>query len=228
MHRIVIAVLLLSACAKSSERPVERLLIRSAQLVATVERVEGVERALSTSVEALGGFMTSSEQGSALTLSFRVPVTELDAALAEVASLAKRVESRQVKGDDVTEESVDLEAQLLNLEATRARLRSLLEKSATVDEALHVSKALSETQGEFERLNGRAEFLRKSVALASVTVSFIPEATTDWRPLEVARGSVHALVQFAHALGSLAIVVVVFTPVWAPIALLIRRRRRAA
>lgn len=228
MRKIIALVsgLLVISCAQADRVPVERLLVRSAQVVAEVERLDGVEAALRARVEALGGFMTNSEHSRSLTLSFRVPSARLDAALADVEAIAKRVDSRQVKGEDFTEEFVDLHSQIANLEATRTRLRGLLEKSSNVDEALHVNKALSEVQGELEKLTGRAEFLRRSGELATVTVSFIPDdvAASEWRPLEVARVSAHGLLLFVQAIASLLIALAVFSPVWGPIAFLLRKK----
>lgn len=225
---VTLLVLFLVSCAQQSA-PVERILVRTAQVRALVQSVDGLEDRLRTKVEALGGFMTGSQHDSELTVSFRVPTAKLESALGEIESMAKRVESRQVKGEDFTEEYVDSQAQLANLEATRERLRGLLERASSVEEALKVNTALTEVQGQIEKLSGRTAYLKQAAALSSVTVSFVPERVASaWRPLEVASESAHALGAIAQLLVNTVIVFAVFSPLWAPIVWLIRRRRPSA
>lgn len=225
---VMLLVLFLVSCAKQRE-PVERILVRTAQVRALVQSVDGLEDRLRTKVEALGGFMTGSEHDELLTLSFRVPTAKLETALSEIEAMSKRVESRQVKGEDFTEEYVDSQSQLANLEATRERLRGLLERSSSVEEALKVNTALSDVQGQIEKLAGRTTYLKQAAALSSVTVSFVPEqSVAAWRPLEVATNSAHALGAIAQVLANLVIVTVVFSPLWAPVVWFVRRRRARA
>ena len=220
---------------------IQRLIVKTAEFRILVERVEGVEPKLQRKVEELGGFIVKAEKagtGDSATLSFtfRVPADKFDAALAGVESLAKRVDYRKVSGEDVTEEFVDLDAQLKNLEATRNRLVGFLEKAQKVEDALDVNRALTDIQGQIERIQGRMKYLRQSAALSTVSVDFYPESRTPvveeggWRPAEVARRALRALLAFFKFLANLAIVVAVFAPVWLPLYLLLRwwRKRRRA
>jgi hypothetical protein len=136
----------------------------------------------------------------------------------------------------VTEEYVDLDAQLRNLEATRNRLLGFLEKAVKVEDALEVNRALTDIQGQIERIQGRMKYLKQSAALSTVTVTFYPESKTPvveegaWRPAEVARRALRALLGFFKFLANLAIVLAIFAPVWLPLYLLLRwwRKRRRA
>jgi len=49
----------------------------------------------------------------------------------------------QCSGQDVTDEYVDLQSRLGNLEATRDRIRTFLDQAQTVDEALRVNEQLA-------------------------------------------------------------------------------------
>lgn len=227
----LVAWVLLGSCAKSSMDAPARLLVRGATLQLLVASLDGLEAKVARDVEALGGFTTSSElsgtgDGAALSVAFRVPAAKLDEAMHAVEAHAHRVESKQLRGDDFTEAFVDLESQRTNLTATRDRLLALLEKSARVEDALAVNKGLSEVQGELEKLEGRMKYLRQAAALSTVTVTFRPESSVgEWRPVEVARTSARALLAVLQFLGSALIVVLVFSPVWAPLAWVLRRKR---
>lgn len=229
MAKRVIFLFLLAACSHATDSTPARLIVRSANLRGFVERLDGIENAIRDRVAALDGFITNSEQSDGvLTVVFRVPSKQLEFALSEVSKLATRVDSRQLRGEDFTEEYVDLEAQRVNLTATRARLLALLEHASKVDDALAVNRGLTEVQGQLEHLAGRMKYLEQAGALSTVSVTFEPEhSAADWRPLEVARRSLHGLVSVLQALANLGIAVAVFSPLWGSAWWLLRRARRA-
>lgn len=229
------------AGALAGEPAVQRLIVKTAEFRILVETVEGVEPKLQKKVEELGGFIVRAEKSgsgdqASLTFTFRVPAERFDEAVMAVEALAKRVDYRKIGGEDVTEEYVDLDAQLRNLEATRNRLLGFLEKAVRVDDALEVNRALTDIQGQIERIQGRMKYLRQSAALSTVTVTFYPESKTPvveegaWRPAEVARRALRALLGFFKFLANLAIVLAIFAPVWLPLYLWLRwwRKRRKA
>jgi hypothetical protein len=219
-----------TASDQAATLPSQRLVIRNANLSITVDSVREAEVAVRAKAAELGGYVVSSqtsgdEQYSFATVVFRVPAQRFDEALAGVQGLARRVHSRTVTGDDVTEEYVDLEARLRTLEATRDRLLELLERSQRVEDALSVNTALTDVQGQVELVKGRMQYLKQSASLSTITVELQPVPVTPivdedaWRPLEVARVALRELVGFGQGLLNLAIVLLVWTPVWLPLLL---------
>jgi len=235
---------LIAACARSASpsaagaaggvRPTDRLIVRTAELDAQVDKLEGVETRLTTAVTELGGFVTRSETSGTdddarLVVTLRVPDARLDAALTTLESLASHVEHRRLSGEDVTAEDVDLDAQRENLAAARDRLLALLQRAATATEALDVNRALTEVQGQLEQVQGRLKLLRQSAAMATLVATFTERPATgfgSWRPLEVTRSALVALGVLARGMANVAIVSLVFVPVWGPVVLLLRRRQR--
>ena len=188
------------ACgSRTPDASTARILVRGATVRALVETLDGLEATLTQKVAALDGFTTGSEltgtgNNAALTVVYRVPAAKLDVAMTTLESLATRVDSRQVKGEDFTEEYVDLEAQRTNLTATRDRLLVLLEKATKVEDALEVNKGLTEVQGQLEKLAGRTKYLQQASALSTVTATFYP--------LEVARVALSSLLAVLQFLGA--------------------------
>ncbi|HEX5688675.1 MAG TPA: DUF4349 domain-containing protein, partial [Roseiflexaceae bacterium] len=218
---------------------IDRLVIKTADLSLQVESVRDAEAAVRAKVQALGGYVVKAENSGAdesmtAQITFRVPAQRFDEALSGMQGLAKKVLGRTVSGDDVTEEFVDLQSRLRNLEATRARLATFLDKAATVEEALKVNESLSQIQGEIEQVKGRTEYLKQSAALSTVTVALSPVPTVapiveegGWQPLVVARGALRDLIELGQGLANVAIVLLVWTPLWLPLLLLglwVRRR----
>jgi hypothetical protein len=216
----------------------DRMVIKTADISLQVESVREAETAVRAKVQELGGYVVRAENSGSddeLTarITFRVPAQRFDEALAGVQGLARKVLSRTVSGDDVTEEFVDLQSRLRNLEATRDRLLTFLEKAATVEEALKVNESLSQVQGEVEQVRGRMEYLKQSAALSTVTVALLPVPAIapiveegGWQPLAVARGALRELVELGQGLVNVAIVLLVWTPVWLPFVALVWWLRR--
>lgn len=220
---------------------VERLIVKTAELRLLVESVDPVEPKLRQKVQEFGGFVVTAEKsgtGDSATLSFtfRVPVEKFDAALSAVEAMAKRVDYRKVSGQDVTEEYVDLDAQLRNAQATRDRILEILKRAQSVGDVIAVNQELSNVQEKIERLQGKMKYLKQSAALSTVSLYLYPETKTPvveeggWKPMEIVRRSLRALLSFAEFLGGLIIFLAIWTPVWLPLYLLLkwwRKRRRA-
>ena len=186
-----------------------RKIILTANLELVVKETESTVTAIKALVAAEGGFVAAAnvwreENLVRAQLTLRVPAERMDPLLAEIKKLAVRVEREQSGGQDVTEEYIDLEARLRNLEATETELRELLkdvrEKTGEAEQVMAVYRELTRVRGEIERIKGRMQYLDRSAELATVNLSLTergpePIGTPGWQPLQTARRALNALVQ---------------------------------
>ncbi|RRR75977.1 MAG: DUF4349 domain-containing protein [Candidatus Viridilinea halotolerans] len=212
--------------------PSQRIVIKQAHITVQVPNVSEAEAILRTRAEQLGGFVvgvqtTGSDAAMASTITFRVRAEHFDEALSGIEGLAQRVISRNVSGEDVTEEFFDISARLRNLEQTRDRLAELLARADTVEDALQVTQALSDIQGEIERFQGRIKYLQENAALSTITAELRPVPAIapiidedSWQPLIVARNALSSLIGFFQSLVNVGIVLLVWLPIWLPLLLL--------
>lgn len=212
----------------------QRLVIKNASVAVEVDDVAAAESALRARAEQLGGYVVSvqtsgSDEYLASTISFRVPAQRFEEALAGVEGLARKLLSRSVSGDDVTEEFVDLDSRLRNLEATRERLLALLNQATRVEDALQVNQALTDVQGQIEQIQGRMKYLRDSAAFSTITAELRPVPPPPaiiepdgWQPLDVAREALAGLILFGQAVVSVGIVLLVWSPLWLAVGLFVR------
>lgn len=222
--RSLVVVLLSLVCCSRAPEAVKRVVVRGAELRCETSTLDGLEAKVEATTRELGGFLVKTREAeTGLELEVRVPSEKLDLALTALGGLGSRVDSREVHGDDFTEEYVDREGQLRNLTATRERLLALLERADKVDDALAVNRGLVEVQGELEKLQGRVKYLEQSAAMSTIALSFHTGAT-PWRPFEVAKDAAQVLLQLVRVLANMVIVVAVFFPVWAPVMFFVRRR----
>ncbi|MGE5379016.1 MAG: DUF4349 domain-containing protein [Bacteroidota bacterium] len=109
------------------------------------------------------------------TITIGVPVDEFEKVLSKLRGLAIKVTDETAAGDDVTDQYVDLQSQLTNLEATRARIQEFLKDAKTVDEALRINQELSNIEGQIEQIKGQMNYLNDRSAYSTITINLEPE-----------------------------------------------------
>lgn len=87
--------------------------------------------------------------------------------------------SRNISGQDVTEEFVDLQSRLRNAESQAAQLLALMQKAQTVDEILMVQSRLAEVQAQIEQIKGRIQFMGSRTDFATISVSLSESGAAD-------------------------------------------------
>ncbi|MBM3130874.1 MAG: DUF4349 domain-containing protein [Chloroflexi bacterium] len=151
-----------------------RKIIKNAQMTLTVESADTAVDRITGIVGDMRGYITSSrtffEGGmKAATITFAVPVDRFEETLQRVRRLALKVEQESASGQDVTDQYVDLESQVRNLEATADRIRDFLKKAQTVEEALKVNQQLSQVEKEIETIKGKLNYLGDRSAFSTIT-----------------------------------------------------------
>jgi hypothetical protein len=112
------------------------------------------------------------------TMTIGVPVNEFENALRRLRALGLKVQDENASGTDVTDQYVDLESRLRNLEATEARIRTFLDKALTVEESLEVNQKLAEITAQIEQVKGQMNYLRDRSAYSTITVHLSPQIPT--------------------------------------------------
>ncbi|MGH2996791.1 MAG: DUF4349 domain-containing protein [Gaiellaceae bacterium] len=157
---------------------------------------------------SVGGFVVSStaSQGPERrlvmgSLVVRVPEHGYAQAMRGLSRLG-RVVARDERGQDVSQEFVDLEARGRHLEAVERQLLELLDRTDTVAAALAVQSKLNEVQLELEQVRGRLRFLRDQVAFATISLELrergaVPVKADDggaWGIVDAWRTAAHGFV----------------------------------
>ena len=109
------------------------------------------------------------------TLTLGIPVDEFEHALTRLRELSIKVLDETASGEDVTDQYVDLQSQLTNLEATRARIQDFLKDAKTVDEALRINQELANIEAQIEQIKGRMNYISDRSAFSTITINFEPE-----------------------------------------------------
>ena len=221
------------SAAPSPGAQIDRMIIKNGALSLVVKDVKESIKAVSDYAVKQGGFVVSSNvyKNGLIpygTIEVRVPAAKFDAGLTEVKALGEVV-SESANGQDVTEEYVDLDAQLRNLRATEAQFLAIMAKAVKIEDILNVQRELTNVRGDIERLQGRMKYLKQSSDLSTITVNFATDPavlpsydnSTQWKPWAEVKAAARALLEFGKGLVNLLIWLVIFVPIWAIIAVVV-------
>lgn len=232
----------------------DKMILRTASLTIVVKDTEEALEDIESLATQLGGYISDLQTWRlddqlAGTVTLRIPAESFDQARERIKGLALEVEGENVSGQDVTEEYIDLEARLGNLEMAEEELRELLasaqETHKDADSILAIYQEITNVRQQIEQIKGRMQYLENAAALATLTISLTPEEEEEpvvepgWEPLSEARDALRTLVNALKFLANVLVwVVLFFLPLAAILALplvivwliwyLRRRRRRRA
>ena len=148
-------------------------------------------------------------------LTLSVPSSDFEAALDDLRGLGEKVTTDAVRGEDVTEEFVDLESRERNLLAAEESLLALYEKAESVEDTLTVQRELTNVRGEIELVQGRLKYLEERTALSRITLAIEPTPSpgpppSAWDPADVAARAWNASIGVLQGFATAAISALVF------------------
>ncbi|HLJ27776.1 MAG TPA: DUF4349 domain-containing protein [Candidatus Angelobacter sp.] len=160
--------------------PTGPMVIRTAELALTTTDFDQartrMEEILRRHNGYLGDLNVSGTTNSArtLTTTLRVPAGQLDAAMAELKMLG-HVDSESQKGEEVSQQYVDLQARLLNARNSERRLTDLLQRTGKLSDVLEVEQAIESVRENIERMEAEKKNLEKQVAFSTVSLKVVED-----------------------------------------------------
>jgi len=154
----------------------ERLVIYNAELRLEIKDFKKVEKEVEQMIRNQGGYIVqeniyqSEENKMEGTITARIPQDQFHSLLTNLEKLAIKVHARNVTGQDVTEEYVDLEARLKSKQAVEERLYQFIKEAKETKDLLAISNDLARVQEEIEQIKGRMNYLQTQSSFSTVTI----------------------------------------------------------
>lgn len=202
----------------------DREVIRRASLELHASDTRAAFDEIVAMVESVGGFVananvfpTSSEdEQPRVSMTLRVPSAELNQTMTAIKESVDDVVAESQSAEDVTEQFIDLEARLTNLQALETELRALLEEvrmqeNADPEKLLRVFNELSSVRGQIEQIQGQINYLEEATSLATLEVqltqtpSSAPIIDEAWAPAQTVRDAFGDLVNGLQGVADWAI-----------------------
>lgn len=159
---------------------IERKVIRNADLQLEAQDPAAVQERISSIAESKGGYVVESQQSAGegqvkvrdmATMTLRIPADRFAETLNEIRSAGDAVVQETVKGEDVTEEFIDVEARLKAQKALEQQYIEIMKRAYSVEDALYVQSELAEVRGEIEKIEGRKRYLENQSSLSTIKVT---------------------------------------------------------
>jgi len=174
--------------------PAGPMVIRTAELALTAQDFDQTRSKLEDILKRhhgyLGELSVSGAADAARTLSatVRVPADQLDATITELKKLG-HVDSESQKGEEVSQQYVDLQARLANARTTEQTLLDILRhRTGKLSDVLAVEQEIASVREEIERMEAEKKTMEKQVAFSTLNmrvtedykqqVHVVPESTS--------------------------------------------------
>lgn len=204
----------------------DRLIIKTGYLSITVTDVPSAVQSVVRYATERGGFVVSSEISKSslspvATVVVRIPAKEFDGGVTETKKLGE-VKSERVNGQDVTEEYVDLDAQLKNLRAGEQQYLVIMQRAMDIEDVLAVQRELTNIRGQIDGIEGRMKYLKQSASLSTLTVYLstdsdalpVVNSEEQWKPIAVVKDALRSLIELGKGLVNVIIWLVIYIPLW--------------
>ena len=243
----------------------DRDIITTASATVSVDEVDAATRAIANSAVAYGGYVESMSVGSDGTvypvaptdggivydtmpypsptdgawITVRVPAGQLQDVVDELDDVGD-VTATNLSRQDVTAQTIDLEARIEAAQASVDRLTALMAQAQSVADLISAEAALSERQALLESYQQQLEMLDDQVAMSTLSVTVVPDiepVTADpagfgdglaagWNGLVATLNGI--VIALGFLLPWLAVAAVLALIVWGVVRLVRGRRGRRA
>ena len=168
----------------------QRSIIYTGTMQVQVDDVERAARAAIDTVTAAGGFVGGDQRHSEAAdaraeLELRVPAAKFTAVIDELAKLGRQ-QRREVRTQDVTEETIDLDARITSQRARVESARKLLARASSISELISLEGELAKREADLASLEAKKRRLADLTALSTITVAFVgADASTAEQKTEI-------------------------------------------
>ena len=140
----------------------------------------------------------------------------------------------------MTQDYVDLQSRLRNLEAAEQKLIAIMDEASNTEDVLSVYNELVRVQEEIEVIKGRINYFERSARMSLISTELVADEAVQpltiggWEPVGVAKDAVQALINALKFLVNAGIwilifvvpvVLILFVVVFLPVRWIVRRRR---
>lgn len=193
----------------------QRAIIYTGSITVRVPNVDEAATEAASYATGAGGFVGSDKRNSAdgagdATLELRVPAAKFSNVVDRVSHLGKE-QSRGVDTQDVTEETIDVDARIATQQARVNSGRALLARAKSLSDLVMLESELAKREADLASLNAKKHRLADLTALSTITVVLLSPAAVVHQKAADPGGFVGGLKHGWRALvASLSVLLTVF------------------
>lgn len=162
---------------KSEIISTNRKIIHRAELQLNVKNLENTQLTIEKKVSEYGGYIVESnvhresKESISARLTVRIPEQYFQKFLTDAEGEAAEVLNRNVTGEDVTEQYIDLESRVKSKRTVEERLLEFMGKAEKTEDLLKISSDLSNVQEEIELIIGKMKYLENQTSFSTIEIA---------------------------------------------------------
>jgi len=170
---------------QNSSQPVERKIIKEGSITFETDDLQATRQLITTAVAESGGYLAQDNAYNEYDriqhqLVLRIPADKFDTLLNKISASAKKLDSKNISAQDVTEEFIDVQARLKTKKELEKRYLELLKQAKKVDEILNIEREIGTLRSDIESIEGRLKYLTDKVSFGTLTVTFYQKTTASF------------------------------------------------
>lgn len=160
-----------------SEVNTERMIIHKAIIRTNVKELAKAQSNIEQKVKKYGGYIVESnvyqedDQRSSGNIIVRIPEKHFETFLSDAEEEASKVLERNVTGQDVTEQYVDLASRIKSKRVVEERLLAFMSTAEKTEDLLKISSDLAKVQEEIEVTVGKMKYLENQTSFATIELT---------------------------------------------------------
>jgi len=179
--------------------------IDTASLVLLVDNVSDSINNIKNVTLGVDGYITNSniyENGDDLiqgNITIRIPSENFESILNQIKSLAVKVENESTSSDDVTEQIIDIETRIENLEILEEQYRKILKTATKTEDVLKITREINNVRQQIESFEGQLKYINEAVSMSTISVNLKAIADVQvfgltWKPLIILKQALRNMV----------------------------------
>ncbi|MEK5205787.1 DUF4349 domain-containing protein [Psychrobacillus sp. FSL H8-0510] len=163
--------------AEETAAPSTRMIIHQARISTNVKDLKKAQHNMEQRVKDYGGYIVESnvylesDETSSGKMIVRIPEKHFETFLSEAEVEASKVLEKNVTGQDVTEQYVDLSSRVKSKSAVEERLLAFMKDAEKTEDLLKISSDLAKVQEEIEVLVGKIKYLENQTSFSTIELT---------------------------------------------------------
>lgn len=165
------------SATEDREAPNIRMIIHQARISTNVKDLEKAQHNMEQKVKNYDGYIVESnvylesDETSTGKMVVRIPEEHFETFLSEAEAEASKVLEKNVTGQDVTEQYVDLSSRVKSKRAVEERLLAFMKDAEKTEDLLKISTDLAKIQEEIEVLVGKINYLENQTSFSTIELT---------------------------------------------------------
>ncbi|MFZ0578725.1 MAG: DUF4349 domain-containing protein, partial [Psychrobacillus psychrotolerans] len=163
--------------AEETAAPSTRMIIHQARISTSVKDLKKAQHNMEQRVKDYGGYIVESnvylesDETSSGKMIVRIPEKHFETFLSETEVEASKVLEKNVTGQDVTEQYVDLSSRVKSKRAVEERLLAFMKDAEKTEDLLKISSDLAKVQEEIEVLVGKIKYFENQTSFSTIELT---------------------------------------------------------